>query len=117
MGKPKQRLGPDTTQPLQQWLRGHGVSARKTTEVLHKSGCRDTDGLALYLRFQLPPLEYAQPESIDQHMHKLFGVGSRRGRKMVRELNVQGARLFACACPCEARSCRSSRALVVVCLR
>lgn len=81
---------------LRQWLRRKGVSERKTTEVLHRSGCRTPEQLALYLRFQLPPLEFANDGSIADHMHTLFGVGARRGRAMISELRVAGARCASC---------------------
>jgi hypothetical protein len=79
------------TQDLRRWLARHRVSDTKVAELLLKSGCSDIQGLALYLRFQLPPLDYANYDSVADHMKTLFGVGSRTGWRMVHELRVAGA--------------------------
>lgn len=88
---------------LRAWLRRQGVSAKRAAEVLHRSGCQTAEQLALYLRFQLPPLEFANGASVARHMRELFGVGASRGRAMIKELGVAGAArhslaLLPCAC-------------------
>lgn len=81
---------------LMAWLRGHRLSQARATKLVQRSGCTSMDALALYLRFELPPLEYANKEAVAEEMREIFGVGMKRGFRMIEELGVRGA---ACESP------------------
>jgi hypothetical protein len=79
---------------LHTWLAQHGVRKHKSKLFLAASGCRTVKDLALYLRFQLPPLRLADRASIATELHELLGVGSHSAHRIVADLNITGTPFF-----------------------
>ena len=73
------------------WLRSRGVSKRAARDFLHRSGCITVDNVALYLRFQLPPLQYANVDSIQRDMWDLLGVTGSKARRIITDLDIVSA--------------------------
>ena len=78
-------------QELVRLLRAHGASDRHIRTALHHSGCEDKATFALFLRLHLPPAEYANRDSVKEHMRSLLGVSGRRAQKLISALQVDGA--------------------------
>eukprot|EP00892_Ulva_mutabilis_P006100 jgi/Ulvmu1/3862/UM018_0081.1 len=70
------------------WLRERGVSKGKAREFLRRSGCTSVDGVALYLRFQLPPLQFANVDCINEDMNELMGVTHGKARRIIQDLDI-----------------------------
>lgn len=47
--------------------------------------------MAVYLRFQLPPIHLSKVESVDAEMHHLLGVKGAKANAIIQELDVQSA--------------------------
>lgn len=45
--------------------------------------------MAVYLRFQLPPLHLANVESVDVEMNHLLGIKGAKAKAIIQELDVQ----------------------------
>ena len=45
--------------------------------------------MAVYLRFQLPPLHLANVESVDVEMHHLLGVRGAKAKAIIEDLDVK----------------------------
>lgn len=64
------------------------MGKRKARHFLIQSGCDSLDSMALYLRFQLPPLQFANEDCVNIDMHKMFGVTARNSRRIIVDLDV-----------------------------
>ena len=73
------------------WLRAHGVAASKARTFMRSSGCKSIDNIALYLRFQLPPLQFANDDGIDDEMRVQLGVTGRAAHRIISDLNIASA--------------------------
>jgi hypothetical protein len=72
-------------------LLAHGVSQRKATVFLERVRCVTEKELSLFLRFQLPPLEYANDDAVNRDMSALLGVCGRKALRLLQHLDVFGA--------------------------
>lgn len=70
------------------WLRERGVSKRKARDFLRRSGCITVDNVALYLRFQLPPLQFANIDCVNRDMWSLLGVSGKNARRIIVDLDI-----------------------------
>ena len=77
-----------STTALLKWLGNHGVGKRKARQFLIRSGCDSLESMAIFLRFQLPPLEYANEDCVNIDMHTMFGVNPRNARRIITDLDV-----------------------------
>ena len=84
------------TEELRAWLKGHHVSSAKIDACLERSGIVNLKQLALYLRLQLPPLDYANEASLREHMRNEFGVWNWRADKMIKGLDIASALPLLC---------------------
>ena len=75
---------------LMAWLALQGLTPRQATQLISTSGVHSLHGLALFFRFELPPLWLANTESVRDHMRTLCGVGGQRALRMLSELGVAG---------------------------
>lgn len=73
------------------WLRARGVAAAKARTFMSSSGCKSIDNIALYLRFQLPPLQFANDDGIDDEMRVQLGVTGRAAHRIISDLNIASA--------------------------
>ena len=73
------------------WLRERGVSKRKARDFLQRSGAVTVDNLALYLRFQLPPLQFANIDCVNRDMWYLLGVTGKAARRIIVDLDILSA--------------------------
>jgi hypothetical protein len=80
-----------STTALLKWLAARGTPKRKARQFLMKSGCDSLESMALYLRFQLPPLQYANEDCVNAEMMELFGVGPKNARRIIVDLDVASA--------------------------
>jgi hypothetical protein len=44
--------------------------------------------MAVYMRFQLPPLHLANVECVDYEMYELLGVKNQKARNIIKDLDV-----------------------------
>ena len=77
-----------STTALLKWLGNHGVGKRKARQFLIRSGCDSLESMAIFLRFQLPPLECANEDCVNIDMHTMFGVNPRNARRIITDLDV-----------------------------
>ena len=99
-------LASDEEIDVQAWLTQHGVSKRKAEQFLDRAPCRSLRTLAVYLRLQVPPLEYANTDSINTEMLALLGLRGKGARSLLNEAGLQGAAAKRCsivACRCDAQ--------------
>lgn len=75
---------------LMAWLALQGLTPQQATRLLSTSGVHSLHGLALFFRFELPPLWLANTESVRDHMRVLCGIGGQRALRMLSELGVAG---------------------------
>lgn len=77
-----------STTALLKWLGNHGVGKRKARQFLIRSGCDSLESMAIFLRFQLPPLEFANEDCVNVDMHNMFGVNPRNAKRIIVDLDV-----------------------------
>ena len=75
------------------WLQERGVRPHNAATFLRRSGCRTIADLAIFLRFQLPPPEYASSECIHTEMHELLGVPPSAAQRIISGLGIMRAPL------------------------
>lgn len=73
------------------WLMERGVAAAHAAAFRHRSGCDTVSDVALFLRFQLPPLEYANADCIHNDMLELLGVPPSTAQRIVSDLDIMRA--------------------------
>lgn len=73
------------------WLRARGVSKGGARSFLRRSGCTTVDNVALYLRFQLPPLQFANTDCVNRDMWDLLGVTAGNARRIISDLDIMRA--------------------------
>lgn len=57
---------------------------------MYRTGCTSLHSIAVYLRFQLPPLHLANWDGIMHEMDMLMGASSKAARRIIGELDVEG---------------------------
>jgi hypothetical protein len=75
---------------LHAWLYEHGVSKHMTQKIVDESGCTAINSFAMYLRFQLPPIQLANRDSISSELRALLGVRPYRAHQIVADLKING---------------------------
>lgn len=56
-----------------------------------RTGCDSLHSIAVYLRFQLPPMHLANWDCVSKEMQSLMGVSGKRAKQVIEDLNVNGA--------------------------
>jgi hypothetical protein len=99
MGVGKKRLADSDASnvDIHAWLAKHGVRKQRASSFLAVSGCRSVENVALFLRFQLPPLRLANRASIASELRDLLGVGPRLAHRIVADLSISGVLYHASA--------------------
>lgn len=80
-----------STSDVLKWLTRRGVSRSRARKLLLSTGCESTESLAVYLRFQLPPLWDANEDCINTDMREMFGVNAANARRIIQGLDVMSA--------------------------
>ena len=76
---------------VKRWLCDRGVSASKADTFMSTAQCQSLSALALYLRFQLPPLDPQNWPAIGSEVSKLLGIRQRKLQAaMITRLRVKG---------------------------
>ena len=73
------------------WLQEHDVRPHNAAAFLRRSDCRTVADLAVFLRFQLPPREFASSECIHTEMHELLGVPGSVAQRIISDLGIMRA--------------------------
>ena len=73
------------------WLLERSVSKGKAHEFIGRSGSATAADVALFLRFQLPPLQFANRDSISRAMRSLLGTSGATSRGILRDLGIMRA--------------------------
>ena len=60
-----------------------------------RTGCRSLYSIAVYLRFQLPPMHLANWDCVEKEMQHVLGITGRHARRLIADLNVAGGVLSA----------------------
>ena len=80
------------------WLTERGVTWERARKFAYLTGCDSIESLAVYLRFQLPPLWDANEDSINIDMREMFGVNAVNTRRIIQGLDVMSTfHQHACA--------------------
>ena len=72
------------------WLQERGVRPHNAATFLRRSGCVTVADVALYLRLQLPPLQFANGDGINDEMRVQLGVAGRAAQRIISDLNIAG---------------------------
>lgn len=56
-----------------------------------RTGCDSLHSIAVWLRFQLPPLHLANTDCVMLEMHEQLGVKGKAATSIIEDLNVVGA--------------------------
>lgn len=72
------------------WLCERGVAESRARDFLRRSGCVTVADVALYLRLQLPPLQFANGDGINDEMRVQLGVAGRAAQRIISDLNIAG---------------------------
>ena len=78
-----------------QRLTAAGVSKRCAARFLARARCISAREVALFLRLQLPPLQFANAPAVDAEMQDLLGITGKRARQLLQDFGVPGARIVA----------------------
>ena len=75
-----------------EWCISRGVQlSDKEREC--RTGCDSLHSIAVYLRFQLPPMHLANRDSVVKEMQSLMDVSGKNAMSIIDDLNVKGAQL------------------------
>lgn len=77
------------------WLVERGVAWGDANRFAMATGCSSCEEAAIYLRLQLPPLQLANSDAIDDEMRELLGCGGAVARRVIQDLDVFSALLLA----------------------
>lgn len=73
---------------LWHWLVTRGVAARAAHRFVQVTRCETLHDAALYLRFELAPLQLANSDSVNGDMRGLLGCGAHVARRVICDLDV-----------------------------
>ena len=79
---------------LFKWLVARGVAKRAARRFMEATRCETLHDAALYLRFELAPLQLANSDSVQADMRRLLGCGPRVARRVIADLDVFRAALL-----------------------